>query len=431
MTTTKAALAIMLMLGGATPALAQYGGGGSSAPPQQIEQPQRPPAAQQPAAQPAQPTQPQRQYNLSRAERAALQPALTAVAASDWATATTALTAAAPQVRGNDAKYLVGQIRLRIGIGTQDRAMQSQAVDELLASGGAQPTELRALYENQMEFAMAAGDTAKAQRAMAELDRISPNDPNRFVRLAQIRAAANDYAGAIGFYQQAIQAQQRASQPIPAEWRRQIAANAYRAHSPDMLRYFREWLVASPSPAVWHDTLALYADANAAQTLDAYRLMRVAGAMNSERDFIALYQAANAVRAFGEVQAVLQDGLRRNLIVQNAALARDSLALATRRATDDRSTLAESRRSALAGSASAALNMGDAYYGYGQYAEAAELYRAALQKGTDANLGNMRLGAALALAGQRAPAEAAFHAVTGPSADLAQLWLLWLSTRAS
>jgi len=426
MTTTKAALTVMLMIGGATPALAQYGGGSSA--PQPIQEPTpRREAAQQPAAPSG---QPQRQYHLSRPEQVALQPALAAVGASDWATATTALAAAEPQVRGNDAKYLVGQIRLRIGIGTNNRAMQSQAVDELLASGAALPTELRALYENQMEFAMAAGDTAKAQRAMAELDRISPNDPNRYIRLAQIRVAANDSAGAIGLYQQAIQAQQRANQPIPADWRRQIASIAYRAHSPDTVRYMREWLAAAPSPAAWHDTIALYAEANAPLKLDSYRLMRAAGAMTSERDFMELYQAANAVRAFGEVQAVLQDGLQRNLITQNASYARESLALATRRATDDRSSLAESRRSALAGTAAAALSMGDAYYGYGQYAEAAELYRAALQKGTDAGTGNLRLGAALALGGQRAPAEAAFRAVTGPGAELAQLWLLWLSTRA-
>jgi len=161
MTTTKAALTVMLMIGGATPALAQYGGGSSA--PQPIQEPTpRREAAQQPAAQ--QPSgQPQRQYNLSRAERVALQPALAAATASDWATATTALAAAEPQVRGNDAKYLVGQIRLRIGIGTQNRAVQSQAVDELLASGAAQPSELRALYDDCVRRADAAIDQALAR----------------------------------------------------------------------------------------------------------------------------------------------------------------------------------------------------------------------------------------------------------------------------
>ena len=423
MTTIKAALAI-LMIGAATPALAQYG----SAP--QRQEIQTPPPAPTPSATPAQPQAPQRQYNLSRQERTAFTPVITAVTASDWATATTALATAAEAARGNDAKYLVGQIRLQIGIGTQNRALQAQGIDEMLASGGAQPSELRALYENQLEFATAAGDTAKAQRAMAELDRINPNDPNRIVRMAQLREQAHDTAGAIGVYQQAIQAKQQANQPVPVEWRQQMASIAYRAHSPETGRYMREWLAAAPSPALWHDTLALYAEANSGFKLDTYRLMRAAGVMTGERDFVELYQAANAVRAFGEVEAVIQDGLRRNLIVRNVAPAQQTLALATRRAADDRSSLAESRRSALAGNAAAALSMGDAYYGYGQYAEAAELYRAALQKGTDANLGNLRLGAALALGGQRAPAEAAFRAVAGPSADLAQLWLLWLSTRA-
>ena len=57
-------------------------------------------------------------------------------------------------------------------------------------------------------------------------------------------------------------------------------------------------------------------------------------------------------------------------------------------------------------------------------------YRAALQKGADANLANLRLGAALAMAGQRAEAEAALRAVTGTRADLANYWLLWLAGRS-
>jgi tetratricopeptide (TPR) repeat protein len=268
---------------------------------------------------------------------------------------------------------------------------------------------------------------------MAELDRISPNDPNRYIRLARLRVGANDAAGAIGFYQQAIQAAQRANQPIPNEWRQQIAGLAYRNRLPDTMRYMREWLVAAPTPALWHDTLAIYGETNAATSglkLDVYRLMRAAGAMNSERDFIELSQAANEVRAFGEVQAVLQDGLTRHIITQNTAFAQQRLALTTRRVADDRGSLAEGRRAALAGNdAAAVLAMGDAYYGYGEYAPAAELYRAALQKGSDAGTANIRLGAALAMAGQRAEAETAFRAVTGPRADLAQLWLLWLSTR--
>lgn len=425
MTTIKAGLAIALLSGAAAPALAQ---GYGPAPQPQIREPAQPAT---PAQQPAQPAQPERNYELSRAERVALQPLFAAVTASDWAAATAALPAAEAAARGHDAKYLIGQVRLRIGIGTQNRALQAQAIDEMIASGGALPADMRALYENQMEFAMAAGDTAKAQRAMAELDRISPNDPGRYVRLAQIRAGANDLPGAIGLYQQAMQAQQRAGQPIPVEWRRAIADMAYRAHSPDTLRYWREWLTAAPTPAVWHDTLAIYAEQNAPLRLDAYRLMRAVGAMRTERDFIELSEGATEVRAYGEVKAVLEEGLRRNLITTNAAYARERIATATGRIAGDRASLAGERTAALAGSnGTAAFRLAEAYYGYGDYVPAAELYRAAVQKGFDPNVGNLRLGAALAMAGQRAPAEAAFRAVTGRQADLAQFWLLWLSTRA-
>jgi tetratricopeptide (TPR) repeat protein len=391
------------------------------------------PESRQPAAQPAPAPsgQPERQYNLSRAERTAVQPAIVAVNASNWEAATAALPAADAAARGADAKYVIAQIRLRIGIQTNNAALQSRAIDDLISSGGAQPAEMANLYRQQLQFARTAGDTAKADRAMAQLTALNPNDTSLIEAEAIRKGNAHDYAGAIADYQRAIQVTRAANQPVPEQWRRQLVALAYNGHLPQLSGFVRELLTASPTSANWHDALAIHAQQNAATKLDAFRLMRVAGAMNSEPDFIQFSEAANEVRAFGEVQGVLQDGLTRGLITQNAAYARERLTLATNRATADRASLAESRRAALAGTAAAALSMGDAYYGYGQYAEAAELYRAALQKGSDANVGNLRLGAALARGGQRPQAEAAFRTVTGPGADLAQLWLLWLSTHSA
>ncbi|HYI48201.1 MAG TPA: hypothetical protein VEX35_07030 [Allosphingosinicella sp.] len=435
MTTTKPALAAALLLS-AAPALVHaqdYQAPQQRVEPPRVEVPRAQPPA--PAAAPA-PAQAQRQYNLNRAERTAMQPLVVAVQAQDWTAAQAALPAASEAARGSDAKYLIGQIRLQIGIGTQNRQLQSQGIDEMIASGGAQPHEMRALYENQLEFATAAGDTAKAARAMAQLDALSPNDPTRFVRQARIRAAANDAPGAIALYRQAMQMQTSAGQPIPVDWRQQIAALAYRARLPETSRLMREWLAVAPTPALWHDSLAIYAElagsAVSGLNLDVYRLVRAAGAMTSERDFVLLSEAANEVRAFGEVKAVLEEGLSRNLMATNAGWARDRVTLATRRAAEDRPSLAGERTTVLAGSdAAAALRLADAYYGYGEYGPAAELYRAALQKSfPDANLVNIRLGAALAMGGQRAEAETAFRAVSGPRAELAQYWLLWLQSRA-
>jgi tetratricopeptide (TPR) repeat protein len=411
-----AALAATFMLGAATGAMAQ---GSQPAPAAQAPLPQLP--------------QPQRAYDLTRAERAALIPAIQAVERSDWAAAQAALPAAQAAARGPDAKYAVAQVQLRIGIETNNTALQSEALDGIIASGGASPAEMPALYENQASLAMAAGNSAKANQALTRLAALNPNDPDILVRIARLRGGA-DAPGAIQLYRQAIGLKQAAGQPVPAEWRQQIAGIAYRARMPETLDYMRELLAASPSVPAWHDTLAIYGDLrspDSALKLDIYRLMRAAGAMTSERDFTEYGEAALEARAVGEVKAVLEEGLARNLITVNAGYARERLATANQRAAEDRASLAAERRTVLAGGdGRAALRLGDAYYGYGQYAEAAELYRAALQKGgQDANLVNTRLGAALARASQRSEAEAAFRAVTGPRAELAQLWLLWLSTR--
>jgi hypothetical protein len=48
--------------------------------------------------------------------------------------------------------------------------------------------------------------------------------------------------------------------------------------------------------------------------------------------------------------------------------------------------------------------------------------------GVDPNVANLHLGMALARAGDKAGATAALNAVTGPRADIAKFWLLYLST---
>lgn len=424
MTIHRAALAITLLLGTAAPALAQS-----------YQRPPQAPAVQTPApAAPAAQQPPARQPVLSRGERTALQPLLTAAQASDWATAATLLPAATEAARGNDAKYLVGQICRLVGVNTQNRQLESQGLDEMIASGGAQPADLSGLYSLQFDLAVAMNDRAKAERAVAEMTRLNPNDVNVTLRLAQLRLNAGDKPGAIQGYQRAIQQQQAAGQPVPAEWRRNAMVIAYGDRLPQTVTLMREYLAAAPTTANWHDAMVIYAQVTNADNslqLDLFRLMRAANAMTSEPDYMNYWQIANEARLFGEAKTALEEGLSRNLIVRNAAAARERIPIATQRVNDDRTSFAADRARIVAGSDGAAiLGLGDIYYTYGQYAEAAAVYRAAVGKsGADANIVNLRLGAALARAGQRAEAETALRAVgAGPRQELAQYWLLWLST---
>lgn len=372
--------------------------------------------------------------DLSGEESAAILPAYRAVQASDWATASGALAGAQAGAQTPAARYLVGQLMLQIGRGTQNRQLQAQAVDAMLVSGGAPAEAMTTLLTTQVDFAIQANNFAAAEAPLTRLLEANPNDVDMILRLAEVKNRLNKGQEAGALFQRALQASQASGQTPPEALYRRLLGAAYQARSAQSAGELSRGLVrAYPNPTNWRDALVIYAElgsANSALKLDTYRLMRAASAMTNERDFVELSEAANEVRAFGEVKAVLEEGLRRNIFAANAAYARERLDLVNRRVQGDRESLGGERAGVMAGSdANAALRLGDAYFGYGDYAPAAELYRAALQKGADANLANTRLGAALALAGQRAAAETALRAVTGPRAELAQFWLLWLAQR--
>ena len=80
----------------------------------------------------------------------------------------------------------------------------------------------------------------------------------------------------------------------------------------------------------------------------------------------------------------------------------------------------------------ALLRIGDRYYGMGNYAKAVELYRAWrwASRASTPRLANLHIGMALARAGDKAGATTALNAVTGPRADIAKYWLVYVNQQA-
>lgn len=388
----------------------------------------------QQAQQEAQPAQTQ-VGQLDREENAAILPLYQAVEADDWAAARAAVPAAQAGARTPYGRYVVAQLQLEIGRGTNDQALQVQAVNAMVASGGAPAEILPQLLSVQAGLALQANDFAAAESALTRLLEANPNDVARIAQLAQVKSRLNKRAESLTLMRRALELGAASGQRPSEDLYKRALAVAYEGRMTDeALAAARELVTAYPSPTNWRDALVIYRELGNADTtahLDLYRLMRAAGALTSERDYVEYAEAANRGAMLGEVKAVLQEGLSRNAITGNAGYAREMLAAAERRMTEDRASLAGERTSALAGGdARVARRVADSLFGYGQYAEAAELYRAALDKGgEDTGLLNLRLGAALAQAGRRADAEAAFRAVQGPRAGLADFWLLWLASR--
>jgi Flp pilus assembly protein TadD len=406
------------------------------------------PAARAQAQQPAQGQQaPERQWNLSAAERTALAPLLTANTTAlnaqqagqtaDWAPVQALLPAALAAAQGADARYLVARVQLAVGLGTNNGPMQNEALDTLIASTATPQAELVAVLSARATRAFEAQDFATSERHFARLLELNPNDAAVRNNLAVVRQRMGNTSGAIETLMQTIQAGETSGQLASEDVYRRALSLAYtarnRAQTMDLAaRLARNY----PAGRNWRDAVRLYqqlVNPTPALSLDAMRLGRASGGLEGEGDYLSFAQTLDQAGLPGETKAVLDEGIARGAYAADRQGVREMLTTANRRIAEDQAGLATQitqARSAPQGRLARAV--ADALYGYGRYAEAAELYRLAADKGgEDRNLVTLRLGASLAMAGQRAEAETALRGVTGDAGDLARLWLAWLARRPS
>jgi len=383
---------------------------------------------------PAKPT-----VQLSKEERAALLPLQTAIAAKDWAAAQAALPAAEAGATTGEAKRYLGYMLLQVGLGVSDETMQARAVDTIIASGTVPAADLPTLYQNQAALAMRArpANLQKAEAAFTRLSELTPNDPEVLVNLAKVKSDLRKPLEALPLMDRAIAAKKATGQPVDASWYRYALKIAYEGkRSPETLKITRDLITAYPTKENWRDSLLIYRDVTSldkSANVDLMRLMRATKSLTGERDWFELAEALDNGGLPGESKAVLEEGSSLRMVDLNKPAFRDLLRATSGRIAADRASLSAAESKAMSSATGLlALNTGDAYMGYGDTAKAASLYRTALTKGSvDANLVNLHLGMALAQSGDRAGAEAAFRAVSGPRSDIASYWLVYLSQRGA
>ena len=376
--------------------------------------------------------------SFTKEERAALTAVETALNARNYPAAQTALAAAQSAVRGGDARTYLARLQLRLGRETANLPLQAAAIDTLLASGTVPQSQLGAFYTTRGAIALNAARTREErERAEAILARgyqLAPT-ADTALTLAQLKLAVRKDAEAIPLIERAIELALAGGRPAPESWyRRALTLATMEKLAPQVLKLNRAWIAAYPSEENWRDAILLYRDnanPDPAATLDALRLQRLAKGLAGERDYLETAQAFAAAGLPGEAKSVLDQGVAQRMIDPGKATFKEALASATRAAATAKGRLpALKSAAAAAATGAAALEAGDQHLSFGDYAAAAELFRTAIAKGgVDPAAASTRLGIALALAGQRAEAEAAFRAVAGPRAELAALWLVWLSQR--
>jgi Tfp pilus assembly protein PilF len=425
---TGPALIALASVFAATPALAQYGAPPPApARPVIVPQPDTPATAAPAATGPC-------QAGISKGARKAIIELQTAVSAKDAANIPARIAAAQAVAKSNDDRCFIAQMQVLAAVQAGNLNAVPAALEAQLATGSVTPSRVASLYES---LAKLYYDKANYEGAGTSFERALALEPGRtqsVIMLAETRYKQNRVADALPLYRKAIALEIAAGRKPDQNWYKRAVAVAQGANSPLTPALALEWVSAYPSPANWRDAIRLYSVSSGlpdSTLVDLYRLQRLTHSLSGESDHARYAQALLAKGFPGEAKAMLDEGFAANAVDRNRASMKSLSALATTNAAGDRASLEGQAKAALASpAAKQAMVLGEAYYGYGDYAKAAAMIRAAQGKsGVDAELANLRLGMALAASGDKAGATAALALVTGPRAEIARYWQAYVNSR--
>lgn len=388
--------------------------------------PSQPPAPQQ---QPAQAAAPAAKLTVSKKALAAIGELQQAVKAKDAGTLAAKIAAAEAVAQTKEDRYIIGQLQVSAALEANDLAGLAAGIDRIAASQYLDSDKVSALYRDLGVRQFNAKQRDLAAASFQKSVNLSPNNAESAELLGQAMLAAGRPGEAFITLQRAIQARSASGQKASEEIYRKAVQAAVDAKSPGVNDIARAWLLAYPSPSAWRNTLVIYrnsAEVDAEGTLALLRLMRATGGLTGANDYRGYINLVVDQSNFNEAQAVLDEAIAAKAI--DPASADNAFVAAVRgKPKATAADLAAAAKTAQSGLA--LLKIGDRFYGLGEYAKAADLYRQAQARGVDAATVNLAVGIALARAGDKAAAATALNAVSGPRSAIAKYWLLYLQQR--
>lgn len=332
-------------------------------------------------------------------------------------------------------RYVAAQLQLKAAAEQNDFVTAAASVNAMRASGVGQAAELDQLDLSVAQGLYNAKNYAAAVPLLQRVAAANPSNTDALLVLAESENSQGQPAAAVATIQRAIQIKAASGQPAPQDWYKRALGLGYIAKLPVANQLALEWVKAYPSTDSWRDSLRVLDQLSPAANndqIDLMRLRRAAGVLDSQGEYARYAQLAADHGLPGEADMVINEGAAAGKLDKSSAAYKPFVTSVSGKVAADKASLSRLEATAAASPTGRPLvNTADAYLGYGDYAKAASLYRASLSKpGVDKDVVNLRLGIALARSGDKAGADAAFSAVTGPTADLARYWQVWNDRRA-
>ncbi len=368
---------------------------------------------------------------LSPAVQKPLVAAQNAMTAKNWDEALVQIQAAqAVEPKTPYDAFMVDELGWYIYLQKKDYVKSAETLERSLASGMVPEADkaqrMRAL--TQMNLQNQQYDKAIAHGT--EYLKLSPNDAEIALSLAQARYLTNDFKGAKAASEQLI-----ATSPKPAEAALLLAlrSNYELKDEPGILRSLEGLVRYYPAPKYWEDLLnaQLYRTKDDRGLRSLYRLMNDTDTLDKGEEFAEMGSTLVTGGFPNEAKLVLERGMAKNVFqADSKTRAQAELERARTGATDDAKEVSTApAQLAAAKTGTQMVAIGKLYFSAGDYAKAIDAIQKGLAKGgvADADDANMLAGIANSRLGKSTEARAAFEAVKAPGlSDIARLWILKL-----
>ena len=338
---------------------------------------------------------------------------------------------AVPGPTADDA-YFTAAIKLNSAVATKNNPLIEDAITKMLATGKVSAADEPKFVKTLGSLAMERKDYNTATKAFERLTAMNPNDADNQIALAELYYAQKQSGKAVETINKAIAANTAAGTKPLESWYRRALGIAYDGKVAGAVTPASLALISAyPNPVNWRDAVLITRDSfpkiDEQTELDMLRLQAATGALTGERDFVEYADTALGRGLPGEAEYAIAQGIAKNMLTQTKPLIAELKRTAAGKVGADKASLPGLERDSKT-NPKLALGTGDAYYGYGEFARAAALYRLAVGgAGVDPATANLRLGAALARAGDKAGAAEALKLVKGGiREELARYWLVFV-----
>ncbi|WP_174284680.1 hypothetical protein [Sphingomonas bacterium] len=377
----------------------------------------------------------------------AAQAAQTALAAKDVATATPLVAQVEAGAKTPDDKYLAANFRLNLEQlklqaasaanpnAPQDNTPLIAPLDTLIASPNVPPEARGQLLYQRGAIAYNARQFAQASQFFAQAKAAGYANENLDMLIVKAKMDGGDTTGGVADLNGVIDKATAAGQKAPEEYYRYALSKELAAKdNAGSFGLMRKYLTAYPTAKNWRDMIVIYGLQNGSiatldngQKLDLFRLMRSTKSLADQVDYGDYAQKAYDRGLPAETLTVLSEGAATGKMPATNSASKLLRSTATEALKNQGSLAGLAAKAQASPNGKLAQQTADAYLGADDNAKAADLYRAALQKGgVDADVVNLRLGIALARSGDKAGAKTAFASVNGAEMGVAQLWTVYV-----